>query len=382
MSSGRFENIGNNREEMSSLLDSEKPIISETINYNKSIIERNFLNEFQEKGFEILREIPSFPSPDPTVMFVGAQISHWKKFLKEKEKIRFANPQNCIRLQNSKLFYNDEEMRFCSSFRTEGAISNMDSLGEMLKMATNYLVGLGVDPGRIAIKTNDELLAQIDVNDFEIINNTEKPDYYNWTYGDQNLTGLGLTLAIKNERNNSPYDIGNVIQIYDNDEPIAVEWGFGQETLMTAIYSEDCPIKFADLPDKYRELLGDKKHYKLLDALSTICEMSQYGVIPGKAGARKMCKEYVRGAAYQFELCDINRRFALEMVNDFANYNRLELDVKNNLSNQIEKYLGRISYVKELYIRGEDMENEILVKRTGLPEEVINVLKERKKNEK
>lgn len=361
-------------------IDQEKPVNSETIKRNKEIIEDVFIKEYQELGFNILNEIPTFPSPDPTVMFMGAQISYWKKFL-DDPVINYANPQNCIRLQNSKLFYNDEALRFCSSFRTEGAISNVHTFKEMLDSATNYLLHLGVEPSRLVIKTNDELKSMIGESEYVVYNNSEQPNYYNWTYGDQNLSGLGLTLAIKNKESGEPYDIGNVIQMYYNGEPKAIEWGFGQETLMTAIYSEDSPIKFADMPDEYRGLLSDKNNYKLIDGLLTVCDIVKQGVTPGKTGARKMCKEYVQGTAFQFNARDINRRQAIEIISSVAEHKGVDQEKEDLISNQVEHYMGRINYADVICHRNSDIDEELLSKRTSLSAEAIKAIKERIKSE-
>lgn len=308
----------------------------------KDYIERTFIDGFRGRNFTILEELPSYPSIDPTVYFIGAQISQWKKELDNLGY--FANPQNCIRLQNIHLFYEDTPMRFCSCFRTEGAIAPAEYFQSMLDAAISFLIEIGVSQERIYIKANQEL-TKLFKSEYKKLIETERDSYYHWTYGEADLSGLGLTLAISNEITDIPYDIGNVIQISRNNTPIAVEWGFGLETLLTAILSEDCPIQFADLPTDILQLTDNTATHKMLDAILTLRHFADYKIYPGKGGVQAMADSYCCGFAYQAiiknELSYMEAIMLARRVLEESAFSQPILD-------KISFYLGRINFVLSL----------------------------------
>ncbi|MDO4729853.1 MAG: hypothetical protein Q4A96_01490 [Candidatus Saccharibacteria bacterium] len=338
----------------------------------KDYIEKVFLDGFRSRGFTILDEVPSYPSTDPTVYFVGAQINQWKEKLDDLGY--FANPQNCIRLQNMHLFYTDEAMRFCSCFRTEGAIAPADCFQQMLDAAITFLREIGVAEERICIKANRYLMELFE-SDREILLETEPTSYYRWTYGEEDLSGLGLTLAIRNKDTGEPYDIGNVIQISRNNYPIAVEWGFGLETLLTAILSEDCPIQFADLPIEALSLGdGNSKAYKMLDAILTLRHFAAYKIAPGKGGVNEMADSYCCGFAYQaLVVNELSYSEAISLAIDVLK----EAGNHYSILDRISFYLGRINYLLSLPPES-DLDDKKLLKAVKLDRNLISRIRHEK----
>lgn len=331
-----------------------------SIRQAKGYIEKVFIDGFREQGFTILDEVPSYPSLDPTVYFVGAQISQWKSKLDDLGY--FANPQNCIRLQNIHTFYNDEPMRFCSCFRTEGAIAPARYFQQMLDLALAFLDKIGVSKERVCIKANDQLLELFE-SEREILLNTERDSYYHWTYGEADLTGLGLTLAIKNRFTDIPYDIGNVILIFRSKMPLAVEWGFGLETLLTAVLSKSCPIEFADLPTDTLALTVNEKSHKMLDAILTLRHFAEYKIYPGKGGVNAMADSYCCGFAYQ---ALVENRFS---YNEAIQLAKDVIDEQSTLE-RIAYYLGKINYLLALP-RTSSLDDNKLAKAVKLDKNLI-----------
>lgn len=310
-------------------------------------VEKEFFAYHTAAGYRLTAEVPPYPSPDRTVLFIGAQISVWKPALQDvasSDSPGLITPQNCIRLQNREAFYTDEPIRFSSYFRTLGALGRAALFADMVNQAEDYLGKLGITNERLCIKTSSEQAAIFNSKS-QLLIDTEEPGYYAWTYGEPTLNGEGVTLAVRNEQTGHPYDIGNVILIRDGDKPLVAEWGFGIETLLAASHSVNHPILFADLP---AELLkgAEPQDYKYLDALMTSSRIADLGLHGGERGVGALFEDYLRGAAYQAQYCGRSVRQLISEAEAIAKHIGLSAEAAANLQNRLQYYTGRINFLR------------------------------------
>lgn len=347
----------------------------------KATVQTAFQTIHEEQGYEPMAEAPPFPSPDPTVLFVGAQISRWKPFIDriaDGEMAPVYCPQDCIRLQNRDIFLNDQPLRYNSFFRAHGALAPAGAFNSMASMAVRYLELLGVAEERLLIKTNAPLAEELDPPCAAAVD-TEKPGYYHWTYGDPELTGEGVTVAIRNETDGSYFDIGNVIIVYKNGRPAVAEWGFGEETLLTAVHSKKLPIYFANLPPRLRTCLADPVAGKYVDALATAGRMAALGVRCAERGAGAMLADYLRGGAYQ-SLMVLGKDLpeAGSDTRHTASYFEVSDDVLAEISDRFEYYGGRVNFLRSLIARGADQAaGPAFQRQIGLPPEMTRAILDR-----
>lgn len=347
-----------------------------TLHEQKLKIENDFIGIHARAGYDQILEVPPYPSPDNTVLFVGAQISLWKP---ELDKIASGDvlpnfsAQNCIRLQNKEIMLNKEPMFYNSFFRAHGAVAPAEDFQSMIALAEEYLELIGVSSERIVIKT-DEHLKELFITTKEEYINTERVSYYHWTYGEPDLTGHGLTFAIKNESQDCHNDIGNVIVISRDGIPLVCEWGFGEETLLNAVNSGIKPIYYSDMPDRMRQTLCDFSSEKYVDAMITAVRMASYGVRPGERGEGAMLTEYLRAAAY-IAVDSLNKGH-LEPQEDLlvvSEYFNVPQNIYVSIADRFEYYIGRINYVRTLARDNIELPHSITTK-LGVPVEMAKLL--------
>lgn len=298
-------------------------------------------------GFCSTEETPPYPSPDKTVLFVGAQISVWKPeidAIHEGTMPPLITSQDCLRLQNIGSFYDESGGPFCSYFRTHGVIAPASQFTDMVKTAHQYLLALGIAPDDILIKTDTELAAAIDTP-VGLLLDSESDKYYRWGYGEPDLSGHGITLAVRNKERQQLHDIGNVITIYKNGEPWVCEWGFGEETLLASVHGANHAILFSDLPIQLRDQLHDRTAYKYVDAILASSHIAKLGVQPGDRGAAGALNEYLSGIAY---LGTKQQKTIFNMESDLdsmASHIGLASIPAEMLKDRLRYYSGRIQYV-------------------------------------
>ncbi|MCB9820198.1 hypothetical protein H6796_02775 [Candidatus Nomurabacteria bacterium] len=313
---------------------------------------------YEERGFSATDEIPPYPSPDATVKFIGAQISVWKPLI---DDIAHGNhpplitPQDCIRLQNKDIFYTEDDLRFCSYFRTQGAITKASDFNDTVNGAIDFLELLGVSRDRIVVKTSQEQ-TRLFYTDIQRLIETEDRSYYSWTYGEDDLVGQGITIAINNIHTNVPHDIGNVILVSRGDEPLVTEWGFGEETLMSAIYSNGPPIIYSNLPSEFIKRLNSQDMYKYADALVAAVTMANLGVALDTRGEGAMLDEYVCATAYLGLKNKVSYWGILEDFKNITVHTGATIEANSDVAHKLEYYIGRVSYSSKLIDEGSPIE--------------------------
>lgn len=346
----------------------------------KSLIGETFASIHEEHGFVPSFEQPPYPSPDPTVLFVGAQISIWKPRLSaiaSGEDEPSYCPQNCIRMQNKNYFLNDTPITFNSFFKMHGAIGPRESLNETVHVAEEFLSCIGVSDDRILIKANSMLAQQFNVERATLLIDSEQPTYYSWNYGDPELLGAGATIAIRSEYDDSSFDVGNIIVISKNGKPLAVEWGFGEETLINAMQSDDLPIRYADMPDNLRVQLISANEIKYTDALIASVRMAGLGVSVSERGAGGALHEYVRGSAYLAAKIGKSILSVESDISLLSEHFDLSTQRTSALSDKMQYYMGRIHYLKKYLTQNLNQSPEhslIVCRQIGVPQTIGQLL--------
>lgn len=312
----------------------------------KALVGEVFKDLHDKSGFEWAPEAPVYPSPDSTVLFVGAQMNLWKPNL---ERIHdgtmppSAGTQPCIRLQNKDYFFRPDHIRFSSYFRMHGAITTAAEFSALTDQAISFLERVGIERQRLCLKASSSEVPLIR-SDVEVLVDSEADDFYQWQYGEAGLEGRGITLSARNASTRIPYDIGNVILVHKDGRPLVAEWGFGEETLLTARHSGEHPIQFADLPDSIRQAADGQPGYKYVDALMTSIQMAARGVFGQKRGARAL-GEYISGLAYLSHSVGRTRHQVIRDIAAYSEYTGMDSQAESKLLFLTEKQCGRISYL-------------------------------------
>lgn len=272
------------------------------LDYN-SALEEYFTNFYTKRGYVEHNPEPVQSRIDDSVLFIGSSINVLKPMLNSgipKNGV-FIN-QPCLRTQNQRIFYNDnEEFEYNSYFHTSSVLAPIESINKVTLDAVDFVKNIPeVNDSRMLIKVSSRDIDLIEsiksvglANRMEI--DTADLDYYDWTYGKEGMNGRGLTIAIKN--NAGDYrDIGNIIVIEEDGSPTAVEWGYGTETMLSRIYSLEQPLEASQVSSVIPYESGMKA--KFADTFCATIEMYRANVKPGKSGQSFILKDYIKGLSY------------------------------------------------------------------------------------
>jgi len=257
-----------------------------------------FRRTFLANGYKEEQKTTVFPCPDKMTLFTCATISVLKNHIltESLEKVFIFQP--CLRTQNLKRTLDgDFDPEYLSSFLMLGMLCPIKRFEP--NCVSDFFGNFPELKGKILIRSS-KVIAHEALVVVEKMYPTEYEsrnlDYYIWHYGEDFLSGKGLTFALK-QPDGEYLDIGNLVIIYKHNEPTAIEFGFGQETFMARFKGLKTPYATSS---KYLNLgLGITSTEKRLgDALITAYDLFCCGVKPGKGKASSVMRKALRGACF------------------------------------------------------------------------------------
>ncbi len=285
----------------------------------RNLVESKFANFYDLNGYEIVDSIPLIPGEiDETVCFTGATINGWKEYLKAKElpERGIATVQPCLRTHNASDIYKTlMHPKFGSYFTMGGVLTPPGRLQEVLDEASIFLTdSLKLLPGELQVHFSSEFRTRI--KELQVPNGVRRADdlidYYNWEYGIDNVFGEGVTIDVLTE--DGFQEIGNVVLILKGNEELAVEWGFGLETLTSRILGLEHPIyvspaymKVSKVEEFSSDILNPAQ-LRFVDAINAISAMLETGVYfnCGYRSLERSLEKYANGVTILSSLLNVD----------------------------------------------------------------------------
>jgi len=240
---------------------------------------------------------PIFPSPDPTTLFTCATMSALKGYMYDKSFVM----QPCLRVQNLKQALDEEyDPEYLSKFVMLGCLCPVEKFST--KSILDFFNSFPGVSEKMLVKNSyaidNDLFRQLR-NHYRIEYDTHEPGYYKWNFGEKELSGNGITFAIK-QPTELFLDIGNIVLVHKNNIPIAVEFGFGFETFLSRMTGQGTPYAVSQ---EYQKLgLGLSATEKCLgDCLIVASSLFEGGVKPGSGKASSVMRKALRNACF---LCE------------------------------------------------------------------------------
>ena len=243
-------------------------------------LEKHFAQSCLQAGFEARKAVPVYPSVDRTTLFIGSTISAFKELLRSDESQVPAvyAIQPCLRTQNTGSILSESDPEYLSYFTMLGAMCSVQDFDA--KVVLDILEYYSPLTGRLMVRTSKDLYGAMWEDMYtmapQVEYDTRPSSYYHWGYGEADLSGEGATLAFR-QSSGEYLDVGNILLVRRNNEPVAVEFGFGVETLAARATSQTSPFSCSPL---YKRLgLGLSNFEKKIgDALISAYVMSVHGV--------------------------------------------------------------------------------------------------------
>jgi hypothetical protein len=348
-------------------------------------LESKFEYFYQDLGYRIAPPVAIYPSSDRTTMFVGSTISALRNELGNETSLNrgVCIVQPCLRTQTKKYLYDDGQLsEYNSFFHQAGVLISAGNYERVCEESVLFLTReMNIDPGSLQIQVPSQFP---EVGEFwskkyphNTVVDAHSEQYYQWTYGEKGITGLGVTFSVRSREISEFRDIGNVIAIYNDGKEIAIEWGFGIETLLSRIHGLSKPQATSRICDFVQFVPGMQE--KLLDTLVTSIEMIKSGVTPDRSGgAKQILKTYLKAIHY------LSRRAGIdyETIRELANKYLFDYRIGGDIPDKILLFLQERDDLFKLYqrdvpkvegsskARGVDVEQELakLRQRLGLEE--------------
>lgn len=265
-------------------------------------LKTEFSRYFRFQQYDHFPSLPIVSNEDPTVQFVGSSTNVFKKLLLAGcDRLAFTI-QPCFRARNSyELLDEHSPFKWGSLFTMFGTIGGPDTYSQQCNDIFCFLTEV------IGFRVN-QLCLQAHPADHHLLQNWgniqglaleigEQPEtYYRWKYGEENISGKGVSLALISPRSGKPCELGNIIEISRQDQPIAIEMGFGLECLLTRFEDKDHTIEKHRLASLFS--LADNHWRKYADSIMVSMTLIQNGVKPNARGQGRVLREYIKGIVY------------------------------------------------------------------------------------
>lgn len=333
-------------------------------------IKSAFANFYDTHNYQRVTPTSIIPSTDSSVVYVGATISVLKPLLGEDlpaSGVHLAQP--CLRTQNKSIFYDDSEnIEYNSFFHNCGTLSPPDDLGNVTGLAVEFLENLpGMNIDRLLVRVSsrdDDLIQSITATGkyIPIDLDSRPPSYYRWTYGEDGINGRGLTFAIQHTDDGAYRDIGNVIVMSKDSVPLAVEWGFGIETLLSRINNQSLPLEASIISDVLTYDPNNEVQAKYSDTLAAVCEMYKAGVQPGKSGSAYLLKDYLKGLSYLGRRLRLTREDSITAASTYMTITDNDLSRERmieNMSTWLERHDQRIAKLLDRVLKIGNVEEAL-----------------------
>ncbi|MCX6816547.1 MAG: alanine--tRNA ligase-related protein [Candidatus Beckwithbacteria bacterium] len=273
------------------------------IQQEQKFVTDQFLQFYEENGYQSLPSADLLPQDDQSVLFTGATITPLKKFLEEG----VATPglvmvQKCLRTKRLEEMTNLSKISDWTHYFTMCGILAAPGRAETVaNEAFELLINrLKINPENLLVEAAS---ADRDLSTFwsnkgtRVIEDSQPKNYYHWHYGIPGISGRGINLQLRFGQNSTYRDLGNLISVEDaNSRVIAYEFGFGLESLIATKHGFKKPMEASLVSSviPYKEGLQEK----FIDTLMAAAVIFHYGVEPGRGKEKHVLKKLIKGLSF------------------------------------------------------------------------------------
>lgn len=263
-------------------------------------IEQDFMTFFVERGYQKQNEQALIPENDNSLRFTNAFICSFKERL-QKRQVGPADAwvcgQNCLRLQNLesiRKMHKNARLHYASFFRMIGGLTGLQRQSEIAGLLCDFFIQfVGMRPERLFWKVSEEtqhLVAKLPIGYQQFLSVKDKT-FFDWSYGLPGIKGRGVTFCYLTD--NGMQDFGNIVEIFDSHGALAVEFGFGIETLIARRYSLRNPL-MASVISELKPAWESEDWDVLKDLILSIHALASCGVQPGKRGRPRIYRQSLK----------------------------------------------------------------------------------------
>lgn len=314
-----------------------------------------FFNRYNNLNYRIEPSRNITCGCDTSVYLIGSSISVLKPLLLNSsipnEGVSIIQP--AIRTQQLQNLYRDDGYfsEWGSYFKALGTLRTYKNIEEVIYDTYKFIVALG--------NTDNEILIRIHSKDTDMLNACQKvipyikteidsmPEkYYKHKYGMDScgIQGRNFNIAIKDTRTGKFGDIGNIIVIERNNEPIATESALGLNTLIARMNGLSHTVQATVIAD-----FIDCRSYdycRFADCVAVISHLFAENIRPNSSNrVSRLLKKYLRGVMYYAISLQVALPKIYSIIKKYVTY-EYNIDTANN----VESFLD---YIKKNNLREE-----------------------------
>jgi hypothetical protein len=227
-----------------------EPVLKEFLSceierFSLTQIRQSFVKCFSDNGFCIEPAAKISSGIDPSVIFIGSNISSLKKFLFDgipPEGVVIDQPSMRFR-ELPRLFDTHYTPNYGAFFNEIGVIARYENPERLALQLREYLLGfLGLSEQSIVIRVSslDDDLLDIASRSFLLLEKDSKPSgYYRHTIGEAGYYGRNFNIALKNAQSGLFQDIGNFLAFQKDGEDAFLEVALGDTVIQRALCGYD-----------------------------------------------------------------------------------------------------------------------------------------------
>lgn len=281
----------------------ESPLSTIDIAEGQRFIGDQFLQFYENHGYQSLSSAGLLPQDDRSVLFTGATITPLKKFLVEGlSSPGYCLVQKCFRSKRLDEMTDLNKIPDWTHYFTMcGILSAPGRLGEVSSEAYAFLIeDLKIDKNNLlilAVSEDRDLSKYWRDKGIKVEEDSNSRESYRWKYGMPGIYGRGINLLLRHGDGYPYRELGNIISVENAEEEVkAYEFGFGLESLLSTLHGFKKPIETSLVSSviPYKEGLQEK----LIDVLMATVVIFHHGVELGRGKERHVLKKLVKGLSF------------------------------------------------------------------------------------
>lgn len=269
----------------------------------QEFIRDQFLQFYQDHGYQLLPSAGVLPQDDQSVLFTGATITPLKKFLAEGlSSPGYCLVQKCFRSKRlDEMTDLNKIPEWTHYFTMCGILAAPGRLEEVSKEAYVLLIEkLKIDKSNLlvlAVSEDRDLSRYWSDRGIGVEEDNKSKESYRWKYGMPNIYGRGINFLLRYGEDHPYRELGNIVSVENTEREIrAYEFGFGLESLLATLSGFKKPAEASIISAVIPYEEGAKEKY--IDALVAAIVLYHHGIKPGRGKERHILKKFVKGISY------------------------------------------------------------------------------------
>ena len=292
-------------------------------------VEGKFKNCFSEKGYIEEPAVDVTSKIDPTVDFIGSNISPLKKYLDTEDYGNVGRyiVQECMKFKSFKYLQTDISQKFGCYYRGMGILARPE-LERVVKDTFDYLTGeeyLHIPPDDLCIKVSsldDDLIKATESVDGKInrLVNESSIEHYRHRYGmdEKNIFGRDFNIGIKKEGTDEFFNFAAFVVMENGERKLAVDMGISNLALSMCKFGTNSTVASSRIAD-FIDIDSIMKE-KFADSLVAVATLLKENVTNHRSKHLRMkFRQYLRALNYWNEQLQYADEDVVNLIVNYLN---------------------------------------------------------------